>query len=243
MRWSLDIKALGLAVTILLSCPVQSAELPDGLVYLKEIDASIIQDMRYATRQNFTGRKVPGYLAGECILTRKAASDLSKVNSELNEIGLGLKVFDCYRPERAVAAFVDWVGAAERTRTRKQYHPNVPKNALIPKYIASRSSHSTARAVDVTIYELHKSAKHDEGPCASSGRSTQDLDMGTTFDCFDPLSETHNKTLSRKHRVNRSLLLDAMERHRFRNYSGEWWHFTHQSGASKRRYDFPIEPR
>ncbi|MFA9550682.1 MAG: M15 family metallopeptidase, partial [Hyphomicrobium sp.] len=75
-----------------------------GFVYLRDIDPSIIQDMRYAGHDNFMGGPVQGYKAPECILLRSAAKALSRVQEDLKSRSLSLKVYDCYRPKRAVRA-------------------------------------------------------------------------------------------------------------------------------------------
>ena len=85
-----------------------SGNLPSGFVYLRDVDPSIRQDIRYATSHNFIGRPIRGYQAGECILTRPAATALSKVQKELLQSGLSLKVYDCYRPQMAVDEFIAW---------------------------------------------------------------------------------------------------------------------------------------
>jgi D-alanyl-D-alanine dipeptidase len=97
----------------------------DGFVYLRQVDATIAQDMRYAGQDNFTGRPVPGYQAPECVLAAPAARALSRVQADLKPMGLGLKVFDCYRPQSAVRAFVEWTGAPEDAASRRAYHPDV----------------------------------------------------------------------------------------------------------------------
>jgi D-alanyl-D-alanine dipeptidase len=149
-------------------------DLPSGFVYLRDVAPAIAQDMRYATPNNFTGRPLPGYEAGECILRREVAEALARVAADLarahdpenrepvsgkdhapaNNGKLGLKVYDCYRPTRAVAAFWRWAHDP-RAGGDKRFYPNVPKAELFARgYIAARSRHSEGRAVDLTLVPL-----------------------------------------------------------------------------------------
>ncbi len=222
--------------------------MPDGFVYLRQVDATIAQDMRYAAPDNFTGRPVPGYEAAECVLTAPAARALSRVQADLKPMGLGLKVFDCYRPERAVRAFVEWTGAPEDAASRRAYHPDVRKAALMPGYIASRSGHSRGAAVDLTLVvpdgePAKLSSPHACEHAGASADATNEIDMGTPFDCFDPLSATRAPGIGKTRKASRQALVSAMKRHGFRNYSAEWWHFSFSPEPYPKRYfDFPIRP-
>src|SRR4029079_2407594 len=128
--------------------------LPEPLVYLRDIDPSIVQDMRYAGRDNFTGAPVPGYAAAECILTRRTAQALAIVQSNLAGRGLSLKVYDCYRPARAVTAFMRWARSATEDLTTKRFHPRLRRDQLPFHYIASRSAHSRGHTVDLTLVAI-----------------------------------------------------------------------------------------
>jgi D-alanyl-D-alanine dipeptidase len=223
--------------------------MPKGFVYLREIAPDILQDIRYAGAKNFTGRPLPGYRSAECILVMPAAIALSRVQVELKLVGLGLKVFDCYRPVRAVRAFLEWASAPEDAALKTAYYPRIKKSALIPRYIAKRSGHSRGAAVDLTLVALN--GARSEKPAASpvcdvekpAGEANLALDMGTAFDCFDPLSETRANGISQTQRANRERLLAVMTRHGFRNYSGEWWHFSFSPEPYPKRYfDFTILP-
>jgi D-alanyl-D-alanine dipeptidase len=240
------------AMAALCSFPATSsageAAMPDGFVYLRQVDATIAQDMRYAAPDNFTGRPVPGYEAAECILAAPAARALSRVQADLKPMGLGLKVFDCYRPQRAVRAFVEWTGAPEDAASRRAYHPDVAKAALMSGYIASRSGHSRGAAVDLTLVALEDEPAKLPSPhtCEYAGASadaTNEIDMGTPFDCFDPLSATRARGIGKTRKASRQTLVTAMKRHGFRNYSAEWWHFSFSPEPYPKRYfDFPIRP-
>jgi len=228
--------------------------IPRSFVYLKDVDPSILQDMRYATANNFTGRKLPGYNAPECILLRPVAEALKKVQASLKPKQLSLKVYDCYRPQRAVSAFMAWARGEFGTNNRHRYHPNISmKNVLSGGYVASRSSHSRGIAVDLTIVELENiSNEKPFDPRATYGPCTGDkadrapdnsVDMGTAFDCFDVKSHTLTDGLSPEQREWRLMLLNAMQKQGFENYHREWWHFTLNQKRRSRFYDFVITDR
>src|SRR5687767_231928 len=103
---------------LLLATPAQAQRLPPDFVYLRDVDPSIVQDMRYAGSDNFTGRALPGYDGLECVLRADAAQALKRVQATLAPSGLSLKVYDCYRPERAVRAMARWSRSPEDGTTR-----------------------------------------------------------------------------------------------------------------------------
>ena len=144
-----------LALLSLLPAPAGAREtMPKDFVYLRDVAPTIAQEMRYATSDNFTARPLPGYRAGECVLRRDAALALAKVAQDLAAQQLGLKVYDCYRPQRAVRAFWRW-SQDRRSDGDKRFYPNVPKSALFGLgYIASHSRHSAGTAVDLTLVAL-----------------------------------------------------------------------------------------
>ena len=237
-------------IALLLATPVLARELPPDFVYLRDIDPSIVQDMRYAGSDNFTGHPVPGYDAAECVLRRDVAQALAKVQADLAKQSLGLKVYDCYRPTRAVLAFARWSQQKDDGAT-KRFYPALDKRALFAGgYIAAHSAHSTGNAVDLTLvprpaplappFDPHASY----GACtAPAGKRAPDnaLDMGTGFDCLDPKSSALASTTASEQNHARVVLLEAMRKRGFHNYFREWWHFSF--GTRERAYDFAIEPR
>jgi D-alanyl-D-alanine dipeptidase len=235
---------------IVVSAPSLGAEgMPEDFVYLRDVDPAIQQDMRYAGPFNFTGKPVPGYDAPECVLVRQAAEALKAVQADLKTKGLGLKVYDCYRPARAVASFVDWAKEPDGPEAKATYYPNVPKGELIPNYIAARSGHSRGAAVDLTLVPLGSDAKDspESEPCtAPQGSEAPDgsLAMGTTFDCFDGKSGVVASNITAEQNANRVALRDAMQAHGFKDYMFEWWHFVLANEPYPNTYfDFPIMPR
>jgi len=136
----------------------KTGALPAGFVFLRDVAPDILQDMRYASRNNFTGHILPGYEAAECVLRREAALALRQAQKRAWALGYSLKVYDCYRPDRAVKAFARWASERKNLST-KFYYPRLPKSALHRKgYIARRSSHSRGYAVDLTLAPLPSSA-------------------------------------------------------------------------------------
>ncbi len=167
------------------------------LTDVRTLDQSIVVDLRYATANNFTGAPLPGYLANRAFLRREAAAALARVQRDLRPQGLGIKVFDAYRPVRATLAMVDW--------TQRVNRPDLLKDG----YIASRSRHNLGLAIDCTLIDL------------ATGR---ELDMGTPFDTFSTAAHTANA--SGQVALNRQMLKTAMEKEGFVNYDQEWWHFS-----------------
>ncbi|MEM9667896.1 MAG: M15 family metallopeptidase [Pseudomonadota bacterium] len=229
------------------SLPANKASLPDGFVRLSDVAPTIAQDMRYARSDNFVGRRVEGYEAGECILARRAAEALREVQASLVTEGLSLIVFDCYRPQRAVDDFVVWSEATEE-KTKAAYYPNLQKSDLFPKgYIARKSGHSRGSTVDLGLMVVGDEAPEKlagDVPCTEAtgdNAPSYYLDFGTAFDCFDTLSNTADPRIDGRARDNRALLVERMATKGFGNYPLEWWHFTYRPEAFPDRYfDFPV---
>ncbi len=211
-----------LLLLVALGSPAEWAPDPlagPNLVDVSSLDPSIVIDMRYATEDNFVGKRIDGYESAVCLLTPPAATALVRANRELSERGYRLVVFDCYRPQRAVDHFVRWSRYPLENATKEEYYPRVEKRRLFALgYIASRSGHSRGSTVDVGLL---KAAGDSTG-----GDQMTPVDMGTPFDFFDELSHTDAPGLAPEQRMHRDLLRRAMSEHGFRNYRKEWWHFT-----------------
>lgn len=220
--------------------PRASAEpaprLPDDFVALRDVDPAILQDIRYATPHNFTGEPVEGYLAASCILTRPAAEALSRAQQDVLTRGYTLKVYDCYRPQRAVDDFVGWAADLADQRMKPEFYPRVDKSTLFADgYIAERSGHSRGSTLDVTLVEVPAASTPPYIPgqplvdCAAPQAvrfPDNSVDMGTGYDCFDTLAHTLDPRIDGDQAKNRLLLSEALERQGFVNYDKEWWHFT-----------------
>jgi D-alanyl-D-alanine dipeptidase len=198
--------------------PVNTAETaiaPDAvadtlLADVRSVDPTIVVDLRYATANNFTGAPLPGYQANRAYARREAAAALARVQRDLQSQGLGLKVFDAYRPVRATLAMVDW--------TERVHRPDLLQDG----YIARRSRHNLGLAIDLTLLDL---------------ATGSELDMGTPFDTFSAAAHTANA--SGMAAVNRQKLKAAMEGEGFLNYDQEWWHYTFNV-PNLLRFDRPI---
>lgn len=233
------------------------ADLPDGFVRLRDVAPAVAQEIRYVTPYNFVGEPLDGYGAAECVLTEPAAQALRRVAADLARDGLGLKVYDCYRPQPAVDHFRRWVYTDDE-RMKPAFYPTEPKSHLFRRgYIARRSGHSRGSTVDLTLVWLpaqnavlspRSLPDPAEGPLprcdgpVGERLDERDLDMGTAYDCLSPLSATENPEVPAEARRNRLRLREAMSRGGFRNYSQEWWHFSLRSEPHPDTYfDFPIE--
>jgi D-alanyl-D-alanine dipeptidase len=200
-----------------------------GLVDIAELVPDIDLDIRYAGARNFTGGRVDGYEAPRCYLLRPAAEALARVERSLHAQGRRLRIFDCYRPMRAVRHFVRWAADTQDQRTKAEYYPNIDKPKLIPGYISDRSGHSRGATLDLTL--LH---------CAGDTCTT--LDMGTPFDFFDPRANTDHSGITDEQRRNRDRLRDAMTAEGFANYAMEWWHYTFKPEPSPDLFfDVPVQ--
>jgi zinc D-Ala-D-Ala dipeptidase len=226
--------------------------MPDTFVHIETVVPDVLLDIRYFGEHNFLGRRVDGYLAPKCILTRPAAQALAKVQKDLAPFSMSLKIYDCYRPQQAVDHFVRWAKDIDDTKTKKEFYPTVDKRNLFRDgYIDSRSGHSRGSTVDLTVVPLPAPIQ----PTYGAGESLTEcylpagvrfadnsLDMGTGFDCFHELSHPENKNFGTQQRSNRLLLKTLMEKHDFRNYDKEWWHFTLNSEPHPDTYfNFPVK--
>jgi D-alanyl-D-alanine dipeptidase len=223
---------------------------PADFVYLRDVAPTIVQDIRYAGYHNFLGRPVAGYEAPECILTRRAAEALAKVQAELEANELTLRVYDCYRPQRAVNDFIAWSKVVSDQRMKTEFYPRVDK-ALFFKlgYVAAKSGHTRGSTVDLTIERLPPRAASAYAPgdplvsCIApyiQRYHDGSLDMGTGFDCMDELSHPGAEVGSIAE-AHRRLLEHMMEKNGFKGIKEEWWHFTLAGEPYPKTYfDFPI---
>ncbi|GLH75686.1 D-alanyl-D-alanine dipeptidase [Bradyrhizobium sp. SSBR45G] len=231
--------------------PAWAEPLPADFVNLRDLDPTIVQDIRYAGANNFVGRPLRGYEAAECIVTRDIARRLKAVQAELRPRGLSLKMLDCYRPARAVVDMLAWSQDGAESADSRRYNPRIAKSDLFRLgYIAARSSHSSGAALDLTLVELKADGvvfdpAKDYADCtAPAARRAPEgsVDMGTGYDCSDVKAHTAAKDLTPEQRRWRETLVTAMARQGFVNYAKEWWHFS-LPGAATTTYDFPIRPR
>lgn len=200
---------------------------PDLFVDLHTVAPDILLDMKYFTGDNFVGERIAGYESNLCLLTRPAASALQRVQKALAAFGLGLKVFDGYRPQQAVDHFLRWSQDHQDVRHKAHYYPGLEKPELFERgYLVHHSSHSRGSTVDLTLVD------RDSG-C--------ELDMGTCFDFFGTRSWIDSLSIPTQARANRMLLQQVMEQHGFVPFQQEWWHFTLQDEPYPNTcFDFPV---
>ncbi|GGM46514.1 D-alanyl-D-alanine dipeptidase [Longimycelium tulufanense] len=229
-------------------------EVPPDFVAIRDVNPTILQEIRYAGFHNFVGRPVHGYREPECLLTRQAASALHAAQQKLLRQGYSLKVYDCYRPQRAVDDFVRWALRLHDQRMKAEFYPRVDKSRLFEDgYIAEKSGHSRGSTFDVTLVRLPvwPQRPYIPGeplkPCyAPVGERFPDnsVDTGTGFDCFDTLAHTEDPRIRGEVRENRLRLKHALEEAGFVNYPLEWWHFTLRDEPYPDTYfDFPVSRR
>jgi len=201
--------------------------LEEGFVYLKDIDKTIIVDLKYYSTENFTGQYVDGYQSNSAILTKESAVALSKVQDDLNKLGYSLILYDAYRPQRAVDYFIQWSNKLNDTIYKAIYYPNFNKSELFKLgYIAYKSGHSRGSTVDVSLIDI---------------KTNKELDMGTIFDYFGIESSTFYKNINEDQKANRMILYEIMTKHGFKNYSKEWWHFTLENEPFQKYFNFLVQ--
>jgi len=202
--------------------------LPDGFVYAKSVIPDLDVELRYFSENNFVGDTIDGYKANRLIITKNTAEKLKLVQEELQKQNLCLKVYDGYRPQRAVNHFIRWAKDLNDTIKKQQFYPEVNKKNLFKAgYIASRSGHSRGSTIDLTI---------------TNGETGEPLDMGSPYDFFGEVSWVAHEALTDEQKKNRQLLQTVMLKHNFRNYAKEWWHFTLRwEPFPKTFFDFEVE--
>jgi D-alanyl-D-alanine dipeptidase len=199
----------------------------DQLVFLDEYVTGIYWDAKYATWENFTGKPVNGYVANRIVGTRPLCAALERARDEAASRGLGLLLWDGYRPQRAVDSFLRWAQQPEDGRTKLRHYPNIDRADMFEKgYVAARSGHSRGSAVDLTLFHL------------ASGERTP---MGGDHDLMDAISHHGAQGITQVDARNRQSLRSIMEACGFSAYDCEWWHYTLKDEPYPDTYfDFPI---
>lgn len=201
---------------------------PSDIINIQDMIPDIEVYLAYATTDNFTGQIIPGYEEQVAFLTEVSCKKLKLVHDELTVYGMGLKVFDSYRPRSSVLWLQnDWrYQTSDDPKIKERFYPNLTKEDLfVLGYVATRSSHSRASTIDLTIVDL---------------KTKKELDMGTEFDFFGDESHTAHPKLSNEQRKNRLLLKTVMEKNGFINYKHEWWHFRFDNESYQDCLDFPV---
>ena len=200
---------------------------PSDFVILADYVPGIIQEIRYYSTYNFIGDRIDGYEEPCALLTKEAARALKNVANEANVLGYRLKIFDAYRPVRAVKHFVFWGIEDLDLRMKPYFYPDLEKQELFVRgYIASQSSHSRGSTVDLTLLDMN------------TGR---EVDMGSPFDMFSEISHPDYKGITDEQYENRMLLQNLMVKAGFLPFDCEWWHFTLKDEPFPDTYfDFPV---
>ncbi len=180
-------------------------------VSIGEAIPDVLLEIRYYSTFNFIGDRIDGYERPVALLTREAAAALKEVSSEMVSKGCRLRIYDAYRPQKAVDHFMRWAGDLTDIRMKVFFYPGLEKKALIPGgYIAEHSGHTRGSTVDLTLFDM---------------RTQKDLDMGGPFDFFGELSHPDCRDITEEQYANRMLLREVMLRHGFLPLAEEWWHF------------------
>ena len=217
-------------ISYIVSTSIMAKDIPDNFVELKMYIPTINLDIRYFTTDNFVGARIDGYKSPKALLSVHAANALRNVQSELAIFGLGLKIYDAYRPQQAVDHFIRWAKDPNDIEMKLNYYPEIDKESLFEEgYLIDRSSHSRGSAVDVSIVSLHKT-------------DPKELDMGTNWDFFGPDSWPQSFMVTPQQRANRMFLYHMMRKHGFKPHEKEWWHFTLENEPYPDQYfDTPIQ--
>ena len=183
-----------------------------GFVLLSEAVPDAILEIRYYSTYNFVGDRIHGYEQPVALLTKEAATALRKVSDALMAKGYRLKIFDAYRPQKAVTHFMDWAKDTADTRMKAYFYPELDKSVLFAQgYIAEHSGHSRGSTVDLTLFDM---------------KTGKEVDMGGTFDYFGKRSHPDFRGVTKKQYRMRMLLREAMLANGFKPLAEEWWHFT-----------------
>lgn len=181
-------------------------------VLLSEAVPDAILEIRYYSTYNFVGDRIDGYEEPLAFLTKEAAAALKEVSDDLIQQGYRLKIYDAYRPQRAVTNFVNWAKDEDDTRMKEYFYPELEKDVIFPQgYIMEHSGHSRGSTVDLTLFDM---------------KTEKEVDMGGTFDYFGELSHPDYTDITEEQYANRMILRDAMLAHGFKPLDEEWWHFT-----------------
>ena len=199
-------------------------------VLLTDVVPDAILEIRYYSTYNFVGDRIDGYEEPLAFLTKEAAAALKKVSDELNKKGYRLKIFDAYRPQKAVTHFMNWALDLKDTRMKKYFYPELEKDVLFPQgYIAEHSGHSRGSTVDLTLFDM---------------TTEKEVDMGGTFDYFGELSHPDYKNITDEQYANRMLLREVMLKYGFKPLEEEWWHFTLEDEPYPDTYfTFPVNSK
>ena len=196
-------------------------------VLISEVVPDAILEIRYYSTYNFVGDRIDGYEEPLAFMTKEGAQALKEVSDDVKKQGYRLKIYDAYRPQKAVTNFMEWAKDTDDTRMKEYFYPELEKDVLFPQgYIAEHSGHSRGSTVDLTLFDME---------------TEKEVDMGGTFDYFGELSHPDYKGITDEQYENRMILRKAMLDHGFKPLPEEWWHFTLEDEPYPDTYfTFPI---
>ena len=206
---------------------VKPEEDASDFVLLTDVVPDAILEIRYYSTYNFVGDRIDGYEQPTALLTKEAAEALKKASDELIKKGYRLKIYDAYRPQKAVTNFMNWAKDVDDTRMKSYFYPELDKSVLFAQgYIAEKSGHSRGSTVDLTLFDM---------------KTEKEVDMGGTFDYFGELSHLDYKNITEEQYNNRMILREAMINNGFKPLPEEWWHFTLENEPYPDTYfTFPV---
>lgn len=206
---------------------VNPEEDASDFVLLTDVVPDAILEIRYYSTYNFVGDRIDGYEQPTALLTKEAAEALKKASDELIKKGYRLKIYDAYRPQKAVTNFMNWAKDVDDTRMKVYFYPELDKSILFDQgYIAEKSGHSRGSTVDLTLFDM---------------KTEKEVDMGGTFDYFGELSHPDYKNITEEQYNNRMILREAMINNGFKPLPEEWWHFTLENEPYPDTYfTFPV---
>jgi len=213
---------------VLFPASLKAQEMPDDFVYVNEVIPDIVYEIRYAGAHNFVGKPITGYENAQAILSKPAAKALANVQKDLIQKDFMLKIFDAYRPQRAVNQFMEWARDKDDTLMKQEFYPEIAKKNLFQLgYIATKSGHSRGSTVDLTMINVS---------------DCENVDMGGSYDFFGEISHHNTTQISEQQKKNREILRLTMRKYGFRSYSEEWWHYTYDMEPYPATYfDFPVK--
>ena len=169
----------------------------------------LVYDLRYATTNNFMHRLMYPENTDVTFLRRPVADSLVKVLVDLYEKGIGIKIFDAYRPYSVTVKFWELVHD-------ERYVANPARG----------SGHNRGTAVDLTLIWL---------------KDSSELNMGTGFDNFTDSAHHSFTSLPPDILANRNLLRSTMEKHGFKAFGTEWWHYYLANQSQYEVLDIPFK--
>ncbi len=228
------LKVFIMTTTFALSSCVKNKPIPEGFVYLHDVDPTLSFDVRYQGHENFLGRPVEGYTSQNLVMTEAAALALKKAHDIVKKLGYRFVIYDTYRPQRAVDDFKKWMQDTQDIRNQDRYYPYLSKDKIIESgYISTRSGHSRGSTVDLTL--IHNDREHgvqnyEERDLSNGERiiyvNDGTVDMGGSFDIFHEISHHDSPLATPEQLKNRDILRKAMVKAGFEDYSKEWWHYS-----------------